>query len=237
MTLQGLWHRATRRVLLLQRLQASTHLHPAAKEGAAHTAYVNKLRSGVRVLARSGTGLSHLLAEQRIEASMAAGANDASVITQVGSAADVDVVEKWRQGDASLYTAENLRHRRLLRHDPTVVAALQNFWEAALRSVQSDGDATVSTLHKHGYAMMMDRVFRALMQTFDGDDAAQSIEADWAKDTRGAEAMSRVAFLDVCASAPLPPRARRAPTPLPSVCRNCVSDMRTRVALDAVPEI
>lgn len=187
-------------MLLLQRLlQTSPHLNPERDEGhIGHNSYLTKLRTGVRVNARTGNNLSRMLADKRIENSMADGAHDDSVIVEVGSEADAAVVEKWRQGDASLYTADKLQQRRLLRHEPTVVTVLQSFWEAALRSVQSDGDATASALHKVGYAIMMDRVYRALIETFDPDDAAKSIETDWAKDTRGAEAMSRGTFFDVC---------------------------------------
>ena len=129
------------------------HLHQT------HQGYLNKLRVGVRVIA-GGSALTGLLNDSRANAQAAEAEyliRSGKVVAEV-TEEDAGNLESWQQGDVTMYSKENLTRRLALRRDPRVVAALQTFWEAAQRSVQSDGDKAADALPFEGYAVMMNRI-------------------------------------------------------------------------------
>ena len=166
-----------------------------------HREYLSKLKAGVHSgLWTQGGGQSALgsllmassvkKAEALAQHAFASG----KIVTEVS--ADASAVEFWRQGDASLSTAEALRQRFALRTEPRVVGALQHFWEAALRSIQSSGDVSAHTLSFEGYSKLLLRVYRVLMEEWDAEDADQCIQDDWKNDAKGRDELGREGFMD-----------------------------------------
>lgn len=107
----------------------------------------------------------------------------------------------WQQGDASLYTTEMLEQRFALRFAPSVLEVLQMFWMAALRSVQQllpqgNDKGRDGALGREGYAIMMRRVYRTLLEEWDAEDAELHIASDWSKDARGGDTIGRELFCD-----------------------------------------
>ena len=51
-----------------------------------------------------------------------------------------------------------------------MLEALQAFWEAAQRSLQSGGDASAAYLHQEGHAIMLRRIYRVMIKEFDAAD-------------------------------------------------------------------
>ena len=91
-----------------------------------HSEYIQKLRKGVKgspavaafnlhANARRATDEAHQL--------MAAG----GIVTSVDDAAELEKVEYWQQGDASLATKEKMEARQALRHHKVVLEALQMY--------------------------------------------------------------------------------------------------------------
>eukprot|EP00900_Chrysochromulina_parva_P019804 jgi/Chrpa1/27825/Chrysochromulina_OHIO_Genome00027127-RA len=123
---------------------------------------------------------------------MAAG----GIVTSVDDAAELEKVEYWQQGDASLATKEKMEARQALRHHKVVLEALQMYWEAAQRSLHSGGDPSANELHQEGHALMLRRIYRVMIKDFDPDECERSIAEDWARDTKGKETLSRKLFCD-----------------------------------------
>ena len=160
-----------------------------------HSEYIQKLRKGVKgspavaafnlhANARRATDEAHQL--------MAAG----GIVTSVDDAAELEKVEYWQQGDASLATKEKMEARQALRHHKVVLEALQLYWEAAQRSLHSGGDPSANELHQEGHALMLRRIYRVMIKDFDPDECERSIAEDWARDTKGKETLSRKLFCD-----------------------------------------
>ena len=118
------------------------------------------------------------------------------VIHTVSDESELENVEFWQQGDVSLATKDKLAQREELRYHPRVLEALQSFWEAAQRSLQSGGDASASELHREGHAIMLKRIYRVMIKHFDQDDCDRCIADDWKRDTKGKDVLTRKAFCD-----------------------------------------
>ena len=114
-----------------------------------HADYLHSLRSGVKRQAKLLNAFAESASERR--------AKDAFEEAQVALEAGID-------GDAELQTREAFSKRFALRNSPLVREALQAFWEAALRSMQSGGDADISYVDETGYALLFFRVYRTLME-------------------------------------------------------------------------
>jgi hypothetical protein len=112
-----------------------------------HSEYIGKLRQGVKSGAAAAafdlTATARQAAEEA-EQLMATG----GIVTSVEDAADLEKVEYWQQGDANLATKENMEARKALRYHKVVLEALQIYWEAAQRSLQSGGDSSADELHQ-----------------------------------------------------------------------------------------
>ena len=193
------WRRARLLGVILTRLQKSVPLQEPAEASAGHREYLQKLRLGMRQMSLGAATFASFMDKSRVDACAAEASRavaDGSVLVEAGTEAEVSGAEWWRQGDQEMYTRDNLKRRVALRRDASIVEALEAFWDAALKSVQSGGDSTAHALHHAGYFDLMDRVYRSLLPSYDADDAAKSIDEDWERDTRGALELVRAPFLD-----------------------------------------
>ena len=94
--------------------------------------YLQKLRLGVKV--RKVTGEALLDSRVSVAAEEAARLmRMGAVITQVSRTESVQNIERWRQGEAELATAETLRKRFRLRQSSGVVGALDNMFVTVKR--------------------------------------------------------------------------------------------------------
>ena len=191
------WRRAQTFVQLLMivsdRLKASRMLQPPTTRGSRHGGYLSKLRAGVKHTAgilRIMGARTQAVAAAEDERSLAARKNVVTIIEEG------DEVPMWQQGDLELATEEKMLERQKLRYDRRVLRVLQQFWEAAQRSLQSGGDAHAADLHKEGHRLMLRRIYRLMIKDFDEAACDASISEDWARDAKGAETLSRKRFCD-----------------------------------------
>ena len=140
-----------------------------------HDRYMAKLRAGAKhgeaILRSMGFDTKVKKALTAEEESMVSG----TVTTVVESEADLEKLEMWQQGDASLATEEKMRERQKLRHDRRVLEALQAFWEAAQRSLHSGGDPNANELHQEGHAIMLRRIYRVMIKGYDPEEPADGV--------------------------------------------------------------
>ncbi len=172
---------------------------PAVGKGGAssnHARYMAKLRAGAKhadsIMRIMGVKTHVQTAQLHAQTSMQSGL----AVTDVQTEEELEKLELWQQGDASLATEEKLRERQALRHDRRVLEALQAFWEAAQRSLHSGGDPNANELHQEGHAIMLRRIYRVMIKSYDPVDAEKTIAEDWKNDSRGAPTLSRKRFMD-----------------------------------------
>ena len=191
---------------MLRILQSTRCLAPPNTPGSdSHSSYLAKLRGGVRMASHAKHNQWESRESKRRTAAEAHKlVKDGTVVLEQK---DGDDAAFWQQGDMSLYTEENLAKRFKLRFEPRVLAVLQQFWDAALSSVKQlssttstmgrfDGSGSAPVLGREGYAIMMRRVYRILLKTWDASDAEKTIAEDWLSDTRGADGLTREGFCD-----------------------------------------
>lgn len=143
----GRWRKAATTVRLLlswvqKRLLSSATLNPVAgRAGAKHSSYLAKLRQGAKAAADAhltmAEGVLELVAQGR-------------VVHRVQNEEELAAVPLWLQGNVELHTSTALAERSELRRHPRVLAALEELWEATLRSVQQHG-STARELDFEGY--------------------------------------------------------------------------------------
>lgn len=133
----------------------------------------------------------------------AAAAQEAASAEQVAASEGIrttmgegESVPFWMQGDLTLYSKDNLKRRHALRHHPVVVEELQNWWSCALRSMQSGGHVGEHELSRQRYEQISLRIYKAMIETYDEDEARSSAAQDWAQDCRGECVLSRERFMD-----------------------------------------
>ena len=175
---------------ILRRLELSESLSACGAKHGGHGNYLSKLRVGVKhggKVVRALTVSALALPAER--------ADELALVTEVKSEAELESVELWRQGDATLYTKDNLSARAKLRYDPRVTQALQLFWVTAQYTVQRDAnDMHADTLHREGHEAMMRRVYKVMIEVYDEAEATKTIAEDWLSDTKGADSLNREAF-------------------------------------------
>ena len=164
-----------------------------------HNDYMAKLRMGVKKETKKESVLRSLGLANKATALTDEATNimqSGSVVTTVSTEEELENLELWQQGDASLATKEKMMERQKLRHDKRVLEALQAFWEAALRSVQSEGDEVADFLHREGHAIMLRRIYRVMIRKYDPEEAEKAIAEDWKNDAKGADVLRRKQFCD-----------------------------------------
>jgi hypothetical protein len=195
-----LWrkHSPALRAMVWAALRSSRCLHPSGRRlETNHDHYLKLLRVGGRHGHAFVSALSSCAQATASVHEARAHAESGAIVTEVDAIDEVDDVPLWLQGDEALATEEKMAQRRELRFDPRVRAALQRFWEAAQRSLQSGGDASADTLHREGHSLMLRRVYRLMIEGFgEGGDEERTIGADWEADTKGAGCLNRARFCD-----------------------------------------
>ena len=165
------------------------------KPNSSHARYMQVLRQGAKAMAVARVfEVSHNVHEGTVEAEQAIQTGKA--VIEVEDPANLEEVAYWQQGDASLATKEKMAERQALRYHPRVLEALQLFWEAAQRSMQSGGDSSASELSQEGHALMLRRIYKVMIREFDSDDCDKCIAEDWERDAKGKDKLSRKLFCD-----------------------------------------
>ena len=195
-------------------LQRSKTLNPPAKYSKGHRNYLHKLRAGVRVVMSNQQLAPSQITRRSEAAAVQVQRALGNVVLSVESEAEKPPM--WQQGDMELNTASVFEARVKLRQHPMVRSALQTFWVAILRSMESsahqsnsDGvamkhgneaadDLTWTELPFEGYHCLLSRVYRVLV---DGIETSFDLEAaildDWAHDLPpGSERLCRETCVD-----------------------------------------
>ena len=168
-----------------------------------HTNYLDRLKVGVKV---KTTILTKALTSSRVEAKFKESekiiqkGNVSGVIFEVEHESEIEKIEHWRQGDATLHTKKALAQRHALRHHPAVMEALDAFWWTAVRSLQvglrAPLDGSFDAMTREGHSAMLMNVYRSLMDDWDQEDAEASVAEDWENDRRGGVDLPRINFMD-----------------------------------------
>ena len=182
-----------------------------------HGQYLAKLRAGVKNMIAVSSMMREVQVKKAVEAQRADAAVQ-GVTTTVADQAALKALSRWQQGDSSMYTAEMVQNRMRLRMHPKVTTGLHAFWTVALASACNDegdgysedegdrgqtdegktGDDSdwprARTLTFDGYAMLLRRLYRTMVEDYDPEDAAKTVVDDWRKDAKGEERLSRVDF-------------------------------------------
>lgn len=124
-----------------------------------------------------------------------------STLLEVHTTKKLEATPLWKQGDASLYCAEQLEARYLLRTTPEVQEALHSWWCAVLRSLQSGGDSSACTIGHDRYISLFMAIYRQLVpgrvtSCVYQSEARRSAEQDWARDSKRCGVLERVDMLD-----------------------------------------
>ena len=171
-------------------------LKDAARKGASN--YMLTLRMGVKhadsVVRAFG---AHPAAKKAAAEARVLLSEGGRVVAEVATEEDLQKLELWQQGDASLATEQKMLERHKLRFDRRVLEVLQAFWEASQRSIQSDdrGDAC-EVLSKEAHANTLKRVYRVMIKNYNEVEAEQSIAEDWVRDAKGKDWLTRKQFQD-----------------------------------------
>ena len=202
------WHVAQARIraylrmlsLVRKRLLRSACLVPSGEtrlgsSGSKHSQYLSKLRVGCKAVGSFAAAIQAknvARAEDEASKALASGA----IITEVDD--ESALTPLWRQGSVEMSTAAAIQRRFALRQHPVVLEALQTFWMAVLRSLQlghdddlDDERLAATTLHYEGYRLLFSRVYRVLIESWDGDDMNHCISEDWDHDRQGQESLTR----------------------------------------------
>ena len=107
----------------------------------------------------------------------------------------------WQQGDDALYTDDAMRQRAAVRHNPEVLEYLHLWWTTALNSMKRSKAKAVGAvgeprLSKQYYVVMMKKMYKAMIEEYDEEDAGECAEEDWEHDAGGADTLSREGFCD-----------------------------------------
>ena len=159
-----------------------------------HAQYLERLRVGARTLTFGSELGFHFKVAQSLQDAKTA--QQTASVVEVSTVEELDELPMWQQGDVSLATVDKMAARQRLRYTPPVRRVLHAFWSAAQRSLQSGGDESADHLHKEGYALMLQRVYRLLIEEYEPADADAAIEEDWQNDARGDATLSREQFCD-----------------------------------------
>lgn len=126
----------------------------------------------------------------------------ATMTVVVTKEVDDEAVAFWQQGSLELNTHEAFEERFVLRTQPKLESALQLWWETALRTetAHTGNDLpseSPAVLHKIGYFLCLNPIYKALMDEYDLDEALVAIQEDWDKDVNGGpEEVERDTFCD-----------------------------------------
>jgi len=117
-------------------------------------------------------------------------------VHEVASEHELEGIPYWQQGNTDQYSPEMVAARFELRRHPLVLTALHEWWQTALRSLQSGGDSEACLMSRDQYCLICKRLYGALMPTLDEEDAIACAETEWDTDSKGQPQMERGLFLD-----------------------------------------
>lgn len=116
--------------------------------------------------------------------------------------------------DLRINSVEIMQARMALRSHPHVLGALDAWWGAAWRSLAAErahgGSTETEFKLKHDpYISIMGKVFKAMVEVWDEDDALETAESEWDNDRRGLDHLDAELFkdsifelADLCENAP-----------------------------------
>jgi hypothetical protein len=146
---------------VLAALASTPALEPGAPSAKRHGEYLNTLRRGIRVMA----SVTHNEVFVAAAAKKALRSVSPSALQRaeegVASLQELESLEMWQQGDAHLYVESNVVSRMRLRRDPRVLAVLQMWWEASIRSEPLRDSGTLGFA---AYAAIFDRIYRVMVR-------------------------------------------------------------------------
>lgn len=174
-------------------LETAPCLQRPADASSAHSHYLTKLRTGAFFFARLEQSKTDSRTRKRIQQTQPSG-----VVTEVQDSQQASELELWQQGDAAMYQDEAIAKRLKMRRDPRVRAVLDLWWLTAKRG-ESAGteDDLDSGVGFDLYSMMMRRVYRVMLATYDEADARTQIGNDWIEDVQGKSELTYRTFCDV----------------------------------------
>lgn len=154
-----------------------------------HAEYLHRLQVGTAARNKTADWLLSSRVQQAT-AEAAKLARDGHVVTSVDDAAQLDDLQIWKQGDEALATAEAMRKRFKLRHEPEVHKVLAAFWDVMMRSVGKPGNAYSEVLNRESFFSLYERIYIILLEEFDPAEAETDISEDWENDTKGQPGLS-----------------------------------------------
>ena len=103
----------------------------------------------------------------------------------------------WEQGDAEMYTQENLDRRYGLRHDPAV-ARMLNMWWATVQRFLKARRKNPNRLLEEEYKVIFLKVYKLMMpgEDYVVSEARMAVHEDWATDCGPRGFLTRDTFID-----------------------------------------
>jgi hypothetical protein len=89
------------------------------------------------------------------------------------------------EGDEELYTAENLRRREAIKHDPMMSMIVKKFWHVL--DMAKDANGCIS---RTIYTQLNIRLHKALIPDICVNEATKEANDDWERDSQGQETMA-----------------------------------------------
>lgn len=111
-------------------------------------------------------------------------------------------LEEFEQlvNDMRLNSVEAMQSRMALRAHPHVLAALDAWWGAAWRSLKAerpaDSEESELALMHDAYVQIMCKIFKAMVEPWDEEDALATAESEWENDRRGLDHLDAELFKD-----------------------------------------
>mmetsp|Transcript_37762 Transcript_37762/g.99857 ORF Transcript_37762/g.99857 Transcript_37762/m.99857 type:complete len:467 (+) Transcript_37762:124-1524(+) len=153
------------------------------------------------LLARAKT---HSKMEAGVSKSQLAALTTNAVVQTVASAEEMAKLQFWQQGDASMYSFENVEQRYQNRFDSDVLHLINTYWwPTCLRAMPIaawDGDAHRTwTVPQENYVLMISKISKALLEAdgaWNEEEARILSEEAWVSDTHGTGKLTRTLFCD-----------------------------------------
>ena len=103
--------------------------------------------------------------------------------------------------DLRVNSAESIQARLGLRSHPLVTEALEGWWNAAVRSMRLEREElpelpSPPSLDEAQYTIIMKKIFKAMVERWDEEEAATTAGEDWEHDRRGQNNLSGDLFMD-----------------------------------------
>ena len=182
---------------------------PGVRDPAAPTAHWKRFRLGTKLNIATHNAVTDAYM-QRETLKLEEMQRQGKVVTEVAdeavrgssskvAASSATSVSYLEQGDVTMYTAENLKKRKNLQHDPRLLERVQRWWETCMRTAtRATGNARteMDELPKAEFFALNCRLHKALLLTYDEAEALACAEDDWNTDVGpGQKTMTRAAFV------------------------------------------